>query len=109
MMKKMLAATAIALGLAAGLAPTASADQINDNWYDATWQFVGVLEPGGIDSGSAGQSDLRSIVVSPWGTTRLVECRGDGHYIVKECRQEGHWLVHAAGYPFRDTWVYNPF
>ncbi|MDJ0396031.1 hypothetical protein QMK17_22165 [Rhodococcus sp. G-MC3] len=109
MMKKMLAATAIALGAAAMLAPTASADEIDNNWYDATGQFVGVLEPGGIDSGSAAQSALRSIVVSPWGTSRLIECRGDGHYVVKQCRQEGHWLVDVASSPFRDTWVYNPF
>lgn len=109
MMKKMLAATAVALGLAAGLAPTASADQLNFDWYDATYQFVAPLDPGGIGSGSAGGSDLRSIVVSPWGTSRLIECRGDGHYMVKECRQEGHWLVNAVKYPFRDTWIYNPF
>nr|WP_296774641.1 hypothetical protein [Rhodococcus sp. (in: high G+C Gram-positive bacteria)] len=109
MIKRILATTALAVGLAAALAPAASADEINDNWYDATGQFVGVLEPGGISSGSAYYPEAKPIAVTPWGTTRLIECRGDGHYIVKQCRREGHWLVQVSQYPVREMWVYNPF
>lgn len=102
MIKKLVATTAIALGLAAGLAPTASADPWT--WYDATGEFVDVFAPGGISTGSAYTPGAKSIVVSPYGTSRLIECRGDGHYVQKECRQEGRWLVRAAQYPLRDTW-----
>lgn len=104
MIKKLVAGTAIALGLAAGLAPTASADDFNWQWYDATFEFVDVLAPGGISSGSAYVPEATSIIVSPYGTSRLIECIGDGHYRVKECRQEGRPLIHAAQYPLRDVW-----
>lgn len=103
MIKKLVATAAVTLGLAAGLAPTASADPWA--WYDATGEFVDILAPGGIDTGSAYVPDARAIIVSPFQTSRLIECRGDGHYVIRECRQEGRPLIHAAQYPLRDMWI----
>ncbi len=56
----------------------------------------------------------RALVLSPYGTGRVIECKGDGHYVAVYCRQfddqgREHAITQIISAPFRGVWVYNPF
>ena len=112
MLKHILAGTAIALAASATLAPMASASPDDDpygwNAYrDVTSNFIAPDGPGAF-----AENGWRPLVFSPYGTTRKIECRGDGHYVqIHDCRQYDtgntpHNLVSLPN-PFRPIYIYN--
>ncbi|MDT2008816.1 hypothetical protein FXW78_40195 [Rhodococcus opacus] len=101
--------TAAAATLA--LAPTASADPTPDwnTFHDKTANFVAPFDPGAF-----GEKGDRALVLSPYGTGRVIECKGDGHYVAVYCRQfddqgREHAITQIISAPFRGVYVYNPF
>ncbi|SDD62374.1 hypothetical protein [Rhodococcus tukisamuensis] len=114
MFKHVVAVAALAAGAALTLVPAASAASPDDpygwNTYnDKTSAFVAPLDPGAFTD----KAD-KAIVLSPFGTTRTIECKGDGHYVGVACRQSDpagvqHDLVPVMKAPMRAVWVYNPF
>lgn len=89
MFTRTLAAAALVVGTALALAPGASADEADDPYgfnavRDRTDYFVAPLDPGAL----FGPNSHKLIILSPYGATRKIECRGDGHYVrTHECRQ----------------------
>ncbi|MFE3291051.1 hypothetical protein [Rhodococcus sp. NPDC059234] len=89
MFTRTLAAAALAVGAALALAPGASAADPDDPYgfnsiRDRTDYFVAPLDPGAL----IGANVAKPIILSPYGATRKIECRGDGHYVgIHECRQ----------------------
>lgn len=114
MFKQAVAAAALAASAALALTPAASAATPDDpygwqTYNDKTGNFVAPLDPGAFTD----KAD-KAIVLSPFGTTRTIECKGDGHYVQTTCRQSDpagvqHDLVPVMKAPMRAVWVYNPF
>ncbi|MGW6375250.1 hypothetical protein ACWFRB_04185 [Rhodococcus sp. NPDC055112] len=114
-MNRLLGAAAVAVGTMLAMAPMASADSPDDPYgfnavRDRTDYFVAPLDPGAL----VGPNTYKPIILSPYGATRKIECRGDGHYVsIHECKQYdtnnvAHDLQLLAN-PIRDIYVYNPF
>ncbi|MGW0176823.1 hypothetical protein ACWDUM_23610 [Rhodococcus sp. NPDC003322] len=89
MLTRTLATAALVVGTALSLAPGASADAADDPYgfnavRDRTDYFVAPLDP----SALFGANTYKPLILSPYGATRKIECRGDGHYVqIHECRQ----------------------
>ena len=85
MLTRILATVALTVGAVSVATGVASADDYD--FYqvqDRTDYFVAPLDPGAIIGDRSGYP----IILSPYGTTRTIECRGDGHYVqVHECVQ----------------------
>lgn len=111
MIKRAMLAAVISIA-AGGVvwASPAAADPIGDLYifHDRTADFVAIQDPAAF-GGAAG----KKLVVSPFGTLRVIECRGDGHYVAEYCRQfddagREHGLYLFAN-PIRNVYIYNPF
>ena len=113
-LKRTLAAAALAVCATLALAPLASADPVDPNdpygfnaYRDRTNYFVGPLDPGAL----IGPNTNKPIIISPFGTSRKIECRGDGHYVwIHDCRQydannNAHELRLLAN-PIRPIYLY---
>lgn len=90
MLTRTLAAAALIVGSALLAATGASAAPADDDPYgfnavrDRTDDFVAPLDPGAL----FGDNSYKPIILSPYGATRKIECRGDGHYVqIHECVQ----------------------
>ncbi|RDI66389.1 hypothetical protein [Nocardia pseudobrasiliensis] len=115
MKKSILVAAAIAAGAVMFVAPVANADPSPDDPYgwnayqDRTDSFVSPLDPGAyFDPAKV----YKSLLISPYGTSHYIECRGDGHYVkMHDCRQyddngNPHNLNLVAN-PIRPLYIYN--
>ena len=89
MLTRTLAVAALVVGTALVAATGASADTPDDPYgfnaiRDRTDYFVAPLDPGAL----FGANTHKPIILSPYGATRKIECRGDGHYVqIHECKQ----------------------
>jgi hypothetical protein len=115
MFTRTLATAALVIGSALALAPGASAAEPDDPYgfnavRDRTDYFVAPFDAGAL----VGPNTYKPIILGPYGATRTIECRGDGHYVqIHECKQYdtnnvAHDLVQLAN-PIRSVYVYNPF
>lgn len=90
MMKRLLAAATLAASATLMLAPMASAAEPDDpygwNAYrDRTASFISALDPAAYFDRN---QNYKLLLVSPYGNSRKIECRGDGHYVtINSCRQ----------------------
>ncbi|MFZ2178801.1 MAG: hypothetical protein WAW17_33175 [Rhodococcus sp. (in: high G+C Gram-positive bacteria)] len=115
MLARILSGTLLTAAAALALAPVAHAQPADDDPYgwntfhDKTSSFVAPLDPGAF-----GDKADRSLVLSPFGTSRMIECKGDGHYVAVYCRQfdnqdREHAVTQVMFAPFRPLYIYNPF
>jgi hypothetical protein len=114
MLARILSAALLTAAAALTLAPVAAANPADDpygwnTYHDKTANFVAPLDPGAF-----GDRGDKAIVLSPFGTSRVIECKGDGHYVAVSCRQfddqaREHAITQVMFVPFRPVYVYNPF
>lgn len=104
------AAVAAVAAVALPSAPGAAADPLSDLhvFHDRTSDFVAVQDPAAFTVGID-----KKLVVSPYGTSRTIECMGDGHYVAEYCRQfdtggREHGLFRIDN-PIRVVHLYDPF
>ncbi|WP_024801955.1 hypothetical protein [Nocardia sp. BMG51109] len=114
-MTKTIFACAVAAGALLMAAPAASADPAPEDPYgwneyrDWTSGFVSAFDPGAYFDPA---KTSKRLVVSPYGTGRPIECRGDGHYVwPHDCRQyDDNGVPHnlnAVAVPVRQLFVYQ--
>lgn len=89
MIKRALAALALAVAGAAAIAPTAAADDYIDPTgpYDATHRFIAPWEPGAFT-----EHTDKGLILSPYGITGL-QCHGF-KYEIWDCTQTVNGTVH---------------
>ncbi|WP_420752153.1 hypothetical protein [Rhodococcus sp. O3] len=112
MLTRTLAVAALVVGSALMAATGASAAPEDDPYgfnavRDRTDYFVAPLDPGAL----FGENSYKPIILSPYGATRKIECRGDGHYVqIHECVQyDTNNVAHELRLipnPFRPIYVY---
>jgi hypothetical protein len=113
MLTRTLAVAALVVGSALMAATGASAAPADDDPYgfnairDRTDYFVAPLDPGAL----FGENSYKPIILSPYGATRKIECRGDGHYVqIHECVQyDTNGVAHelrSIPNPIRPVYVY---
>lgn len=89
MLIRTLATVAVAVGALLTSTAVASAAPADDPYgfneiRDRTDYFVTPLEPGAL----FGDKSSRPLILSPYGTSQKIECRGDGHYVqIHDCVQ----------------------
>ncbi|HLS76521.1 MAG TPA: hypothetical protein VK083_07005 [Nocardia sp.] len=110
-MRKVLTITAIAAGAALAAAGAAHAEPAADpdQYSDVTAAFVDGLGPGALEAGNEG----KQLIVSPYGTSRTIACRGDGDTVAYyDCKQEDDlgWIdLRPTEVPgLGPAWVYLP-
>lgn len=86
MIKKTLTVAALAGGVALGFAPHAGADAVDPaKFSDRTADFVSYNDPNVLSAKDNG----KLIIVSPYGTSRTIACRGNGQDVPwYDCRQQ---------------------
>ncbi|MGW5073597.1 hypothetical protein [Rhodococcus sp. NPDC004095] len=105
MLTRILTAAAVVAGTALSAATGAAAAPADDPYgfnsvRDRTDYFVAPLDPGAL----FGANTYKPLILSPYGATRKIECRGDGHYVqIHECRQ-----YDANGVPHELRLLANP-
>ncbi|MFI7668661.1 hypothetical protein [Nocardia sp. NPDC049526] len=110
MLKKALTLTAIALGATAALTGAAHAEPNGDpaKYADFTADFLPANTPEAINA----QANGKNLIMSPYGVTRTIACRGTSAADVYECMQEDDlgWItLHKQDVPgLGPTWVYLP-
>ena len=113
---RTIAGAALAAGMALAPAPTASAvdpeypgDPYGFHDYrDRTDYLVTPFQAGAL----IGDKTNRPIIISPYGTSQKIECRGDGHYVqIQACRQyDTNNVAHVLQYANifgRQVYFYN--
>ncbi|GAB0106333.1 hypothetical protein JMUB6875_53170 [Nocardia sp. JMUB6875] len=93
MIKKTLAVAALAAGAVISIAPQAFADNADPNAYsDRTADFVVYNDPAVLGAKDAG----KLIIVSPYGTSHTIACKGTGADVF-DCMQQDNpglgWLI----------------
>lgn len=95
MIKKILAVSALTAGAVIAIAPQAFADNTDPAAYsDRTADFVVYNDPAVLGAKDAG----KQIVVSPYGTSHTIACRGNGADVAwYDCMQQDNpglgWII----------------
>ncbi|MFC9438866.1 hypothetical protein [Nocardia sp. NPDC057030] len=110
MSKKVLTLAAVALGAALCLPAVANAEPNGDpaKYADFTADFMPANTPDAMGAAAAG----KNLIMSPYGTSRTIACRGTSAADVYDCMQEDDlgWItlrkmdVPGVG----PTWTYLP-
>ncbi|NNH74729.1 hypothetical protein HLB23_33600 [Nocardia uniformis] len=92
MIKKTIAAAALAAGAVLALAPAAGADIDPTQFNDHTAAFVPYNDPAALNAAADG----KLLIISPYGTSRTIACKGDIATELYDCAQDddfgGIWL-----------------
>lgn len=92
MIKKTIAAAALAAGALLALAPAAGADIDPTQFNDQTANFVAYNDPAAINA----KADGKLLIISTHGTSRKIACKGDIATELYDCAQDddfgGVWL-----------------
>lgn len=110
MLKKALTLTTIALGATVALTGAAHAEPNGDpaKYFDVTADFLPANTPEAFNA----QANGKNLIMSPYGITRTIACRGTSAADVYDCMQEDDlgWItLHKQDIPtIGPTWVYLP-
>ncbi|MEV6767831.1 hypothetical protein AB0N05_04285 [Nocardia sp. NPDC051030] len=110
MIKKTLTVAALAVGAVLTLAPHALADASDPaKFSDRTADFVNYTD---FNSALAAKDSGKLIIVSPYGTSRTIACRGNGADVAwYDCKQQDDlgWInLQQQELPVVGTaWVYS--
>ena len=110
MLKKALTLTTIALGATAALTGAAHAEPNGDpaKYFDVTADFLPANTPEALNA----QANGKNLIMSPYGVTHTIACRGTSAADVYDCMQEDDlgWItLHKQDIPtIGPTWVYLP-
>ncbi|WP_067700858.1 hypothetical protein [Nocardia jejuensis] len=87
MIKKSLTVAALAAGVVLSLAPHAGADSTDPaKFSDRTADFVNYTD---VSGALAAKDTGKLIIVSPYGTSRTIACRGNGQDVAwYDCKQQ---------------------
>ncbi|WP_040798986.1 hypothetical protein [Nocardia higoensis] len=110
-MRKALTIVSIAAGAALAATGAAHAEPAADptQYSDVTAAFADALGPGALDAKAQG----KSLIVSPYGVSRTIACRGNGDTVAYyDCQQEDDlgWIpLHLTDLPgLGPAWYYLP-
>ncbi|MBF6365082.1 hypothetical protein IU433_07400 [Nocardia puris] len=109
-MRKVFTLATAVLGAGLAVAGTAQADPADPTQFsDVTATFVSGLDPAALNAARDG----KNVIVSPYGTTRTIACRGNGAEVpLYDCMQEDDlgWItLQKNDLPgIGPAWVYIP-
>ncbi|WP_227997251.1 hypothetical protein [Nocardia australiensis] len=109
MLKKTVTLTTIAVGATLALSGAAHAEPNGDpaKYFDVTADFLPANTPEAIDAAKNG----KNLIMSPYGITRTIACRGTNAADVYDCMQEDDlgWItLRKTDTPVGPTWLYLP-
>jgi hypothetical protein len=109
MLKKALTLTAIAIGAALTMTGVAHAEPNGDpaKYADFTADFVPADTQQALNAAKEG----KNLIMSPYGVTHTIACRGTSAADVYDCMQEdalGWITLNKTDTPIGPTWLYLP-